>query len=142
MSVSQFLQYLVPIQSPQGHKSTINYAHLHISMKVIKYNKLIRDKIPQIIKRDNAIPKISILNHRRFAEELKKKLVEESAELQKANSKKELLNELSDVLEILQTIARAEKLKWNEIEKKRVIKAKERGGFQKRIFLKEVKELD
>lgn len=75
-------------------------------MKIIKYNKLIRDKIPEVIKRGNAIPKLSILNYKRFTEELKKKLIEESTELQKASGKKEILNELSDVLEIIQTVAR------------------------------------
>lgn len=93
-------------------------------MKVIKYNKLIRDKIPQIIKNSNAIPKLDILDHKRFAEELKKKLVEESVELQKASGKKEVLNELSDVLEIVQTVARIEKIRWNEVEKKREVKAR------------------
>jgi len=78
-------------------------------MKIIKYNKLIRDKIPKIIKHDNAVPKISILNHKDFIIELKKKLIEESTELQNAGDKKEILNELSDVLEIIQTIARVEK---------------------------------
>jgi len=43
-------------------------------MKIIRYNKLIRDKIPQIIKRSNAVPKLGILNYKRFTEELKKKL--------------------------------------------------------------------
>ena len=108
-------------------------------MKIIKYNKLIRDKIPQIIKHNNAIPKLVILNQKRFTEELKKKLVEESKELQEASGKKEVLNELSDVLEIIQTVAGIEKIKWSEVEKKRKIKAKERGGFKKRVFLKEVK---
>ncbi len=108
-------------------------------MKIIKYNKLIRDKIPQIIKRNNAIPKLILLNQKRFAEELKKKLVEESKEIQEASGKKEVLNELSDVLEIIQTVARIEKIRWSEVEKKRKIKAKERGGFKKRVFLKEVK---
>jgi len=33
------------------------------------------------------------------------------------------------------------KIKWNEVEKKKKTKAKERGGFKKRIFLKEIKKL-
>jgi len=110
-------------------------------MKVTKYNKLVRDKIPQIIKADKRVPRLVILNHKRFVEELKKKLVEESVEFQKTRGKKEALNELSDVLEVLQTIVRVQKIKWNEIEKNRRAKNKERVGFKKRIFLKEVKEL-
>jgi len=111
-------------------------------MKIIKYNKLIRDKIPAIIKRDRGIPKISRLNNKRFIKELKKKLIEEAIELQKVKGNKDILNELADALEILQSIARVEKIKWPEVENKRAMKNKERGGFKKKIFLKEVRMPD
>lgn len=109
-------------------------------MKVIKYNKLIRDKIPEIIKKDRAIPKVIHLNSKRFEKELKKKLIEESIELQVAQGKKDILKELSDVLEVLQTIARTENISWKKIEEQRRKRAKERGGFKKKLFLKEVQE--
>ncbi|KKU48686.1 hypothetical protein A3H10_00940 [Candidatus Uhrbacteria bacterium RIFCSPLOWO2_12_FULL_46_10] len=109
-------------------------------MKIIKYNKLIRDKIPQIIKQHKAVPKISQLSQRAFVQELKKKLIEESSELKKAKSKKEFLNELADVLEVLRTLARVKKLSWRAVETKRKFKNKERGGFSKGLFLKEVRE--
>jgi predicted house-cleaning noncanonical NTP pyrophosphatase (MazG superfamily) len=111
-------------------------------MKKIKYNKLIRDKIPEIIRRDNAVPKISYLNNKRFIVELKKKLLEEGSELQETNDKKSVLNELSDILEIIQSIAKTEKILWRNVEEKRKLKNKERGGFKKKIFLKEVRELN
>ena len=109
-------------------------------MKVIKYNKLIRDKIPEIIKKDRAIPKVIHLNSKSFEKELKKKLIEESIELQVAQGKKDILKELSDVLEVLQTIARTENISWKKIEEQRRKRAKERGGFKKKLFLKEVQE--
>ena len=109
-------------------------------MKIIKYNKLIRDKIPAIIKKNNATSKISHLSHKRFFEELKKKLIEELLELQKAKNKKEFLNELAGVLEVLRNLARAKKISWRAVETKRKFKNKERGGFNKRLFLKEVQE--
>ena len=109
-------------------------------MKIIKYNKLIRDRIPEIIKKDGAMPKVSRLNHAKFVKELKKKLVEESNELQMARNRKSLLNELSDVLEILMNIAKVEKLNWKSIENKRKTKKLERGGFDKKLLLKEVRK--
>ena len=109
-------------------------------MKVIKYNKLIRDKVPGIIKKNNAASKISRLNRERFFVELKKKLAEESFELQKAKDKKEFLNELVDVLEVLRSLARVKKISWRAVEIKRKLKNKERGGFSKQLFLKEVRE--
>lgn len=109
-------------------------------MKVIKYNKLIRDKIPEIIKKDRAVPKVSCLSNKRFEKELKKKLIEESKELQAARGKKDILKELADILEVLQTIARIENVSWNEVKKQRKKRSKKRGGFKKRLFLKEVRE--
>jgi len=108
-------------------------------MKIIKYGKLIRDKIPEIIKKDNAIPKISILNQKRFKEELKKKIFEEAAELKTAKNKDEIINELSDISEILLAIAKIEKINWKKVEQKRKMKLRERGGFKKKIFLNEVR---
>ena len=116
------------------------FIHIYAYMKVIKYNKLIRDKIPEIIKKDKAIPKVTRLNSKSFEKELKKKLIEESMELQIAQGKKDILKELSDVLEILQAIARIENISWKKIEEQRRERAKKRGGFKKKLFLKEVQE--
>ncbi len=109
-------------------------------MKIIKYNKLIRDRVPEIIKKDDAMPKVSRLNHAKFVKELKKKIIEESNELQMAKSRKSLLNELSDILEILMSIAKVEKLDWKSVENKRKRKKLERGGFDKKLFLEEVQK--
>ena len=53
-------------------------------MNRITYNKLIRDKIPEIIKKNGANPKISILDDRQFNPALKEKLVEGAKELLEA----------------------------------------------------------
>ena len=108
-------------------------------MKIIKYKKLIRDKIPEIIKKDNAVPKISILSQKRFIKELKRKIFEEAEELKTAKNKDEIINELADISEILLTIAKTEKINWKRIEQKRKMKLKERGGFKKKLFLNEIR---
>lgn len=107
-------------------------------MKAVKYEKLIRDKIPEIIKKDNAIPKISVLSQKRFLKELKKKLIEEARELEKGRGKEEIINESADILEILMAIAKSEKISWKAIKSKRVTKLQKRGGFKKKLFLKEI----
>ncbi|MFH1451319.1 MAG: nucleoside triphosphate pyrophosphohydrolase [bacterium] len=109
-------------------------------MKSIKYNKLIRDKIPEIIKKKGAVPEVSCLSDANFIKELKKKLIEEAQEVQGAKNKKDLLNEIVDVLEILMNIAKIKKFNWKNIENKRKIKKLERGGFNKKLFLKQVQE--
>ena len=109
-------------------------------MKRKTYNKLIRDKIPEIIKKDNAIPKISILNDEQFAIALKEKLVEEAKELLEARTSEEILNELSDVLELVESIATNNKLTITEVEKQKLVKKEKRGGFEKKLFLEYVDE--
>jgi len=104
------------------------------------YNKLIRDKIPEIIKKDNAIPKISILNDEQFAMALKEKLVEEAKELLEVKTSEEILNELSDVLELVESIAINNKLTIAEVEKQKLAKKEKRGGFKKKLFLEYVDE--
>lgn len=103
-------------------------------MKKIYYNKLIRDKIPEVITQKGGKYKTRVLLKKEFEKELKKKLLEESKELLEA-PKKELVNELSDVLEVIKSLASHYKIDFKEIEKYRIKKRKERGGFLKGLFL-------
>ena len=103
-------------------------------MKKVYYRKLIRDNIPEIIKSKGGEYKIKTLQKREFEKELRKKLLEESKELLEA-PKKEVINELSDVLEIIKSIASHHKIDFKKIEKNQIKKRKERGGFLKRLFL-------
>ncbi|OGY43535.1 MAG: hypothetical protein A2731_03845 [Candidatus Buchananbacteria bacterium RIFCSPHIGHO2_01_FULL_39_8] len=98
------------------------------------YNKLVRDKIPQICRQDNHIPQYKVINQVRFKQELKKKLLEESKELIVADKYK-LKDEIADVHEILLNIAKAYGIRWPEVEKYRKEKNKKRGSFRKRYFL-------
>ncbi|MEK7175596.1 MAG: nucleoside triphosphate pyrophosphohydrolase [Patescibacteria group bacterium] len=93
------------------------------------YSKLIRDKIPEIIKKDKAIPKFSVLNAKQFKIALKEKLVEEAKELLEAKTPEEILNELVDILEVLESIALNNNITMNQIKKQKEKKKKERGGF-------------
>lgn len=111
-------------------------------MEVIRYNKLVRDKIPDIIRKNDAVPIISTLNSKRFVSELKKKLLEESNELLAAKGRDPIINELADVLEVLVSIAQAEKIAWQKVERERRQKKTKRGGFNRRLFLKEVRQAD
>ncbi len=100
-----------------------------------QYQKLIRDKIPQIIKDDNAQPKVRELNSKEFISALKDKVLEEAQELKDTKNKKELLNELADLLQLITTLAKNHNFSLDKVEKKMLQKAKERGAFQKKLFL-------
>jgi predicted house-cleaning noncanonical NTP pyrophosphatase (MazG superfamily) len=104
------------------------------------YNKLIRDKIPEIIEKDNAIPKVSVLDDEKFAVALKEKLIEEAKELLDTKTQEEILNELSDILQLVESIATNNNLSIAEIEKQKLAKKEKRGGFEKKLFLEYVDE--
>lgn len=104
------------------------------------YNKLIRDKIPEIIKKNGASPKIFVLNDEQFKSALKEKLIEEAKELLEAKTNDEILNELSDVLQLLESIALNNDTTFLEVEKQKEKKKMERGGFDKKLFLEYVDE--
>ena len=80
------------------------------------------------------------MNESDFREALKIKMTEEAKELIKVKIKEDVLNELSDIQELVMAIAKNHKLSMNEIEKKRKKKLRERGGFKKRLLLKYVDE--
>ena len=103
-------------------------------MKKVTYNKLIRDKIPGVIEKAGGKYKSRILNKKEFEKELKKKLVEESKEVGKATPK-ELINELSDILEIIKSMSDYYKISFRRVEQYQIKKRKERGGFKKRLLL-------
>ncbi len=103
-------------------------------MKKLFHKKLIRDKIPDIIKANKGDFETRILDESEFEKELRKKLLEEAKELA-ITSEDELINELADVLEIIKSIASHHKIQFGQVEKYQVEKRKKRGGFNKRIFL-------
>lgn len=101
-------------------------------MKV--YNKLVRDQIPEIIEASGKNCYIHYLGEEEYIEALDQKLNEEVAEYQKDKN----LEELADVLEVLQALCVAKGYSLDELELLRKEKAKERGGFENRIFLEYV----
>ncbi len=100
-----------------------------------KYNKLIRDKILEIIRAAGERPYWRILNGKEYLREIKKKILEEAKELIEAKNKRGLLEEIIDIQELINALSLEIKLTKSQIERKRKIKIKKRGGFKKRLFL-------
>lgn len=100
------------------------------------YNKLVRDRIPEIIKASGNTCRTEILSREDYLRMLDEKLGEELAEYQQSKS----MEELADLLEVVRAAAQARGCSWEELEAIRVKKRAERGGFQERILLLEVTE--
>lgn len=97
------------------------------------YNKLVRDKIPEIIKSEGREVKAKILNDEEYKKELNKKLQEEVREYLEDNN----VEELADIVEVVYGILNSMDITIEEFEKIRKEKAKKRGAFNKKIFLEE-----
>jgi predicted house-cleaning noncanonical NTP pyrophosphatase (MazG superfamily) len=105
-------------------------------MKVVKYDKLVRDKIPQIIEKSGKQPVIEVLGTEAYKRYLDKKLSEELQEYTASDSP----DELADLIEVVYAILKYKKMDISDFEKLRNKKADDRGAFDKRILLKEVVE--
>lgn len=92
--------------------------------------KLVRDKIPEIIKNDGKTPIIEILSDEDYLKELDKKLNEEVAEYQADKS----IEEMVDVLEVLFAICEARGHSVEELMQVREAKCDKRGGFRDKIY--------
>ena len=100
------------------------------------YNKLVRDRIPEIIEKDGKRCVCETLPQGQYIAMLDAKLNEELAEYQQSKS----LEELADLLEVIGAVVRARGYTWEQLTDIRMKKKEERGGFEKRILLKEVYE--
>jgi predicted house-cleaning noncanonical NTP pyrophosphatase (MazG superfamily) len=103
--------------------------------EVKNYNKLIRDKILEIIEEAGEKPYHRVLEKEEYLQELKKKVLEEAKELIEAKSKDRIINEVVDIQEIIDNIITEIGLTREEIKKEQEIKNEKRGGFKKRLFL-------
>jgi predicted house-cleaning noncanonical NTP pyrophosphatase (MazG superfamily) len=105
-------------------------------MKV--YNKLVRDKIPEIILADNCTPITRILSDEEYLKELNIKLREELEEYQESSS----IEELADMMEVMLGILDVKGVPFNDFEVIRKEKVSKRGTFKKKIYLESVENND
>ena len=102
------------------------------------YNKLVRDKIPEIISADDRNPVTRILNEEEYISELNIKLQEEMKEYLEDNN----VEELADIVEVIYGILDYKNVSLEEFESIRLRKVEKRGAFKERIFLEKVIKKD
>ena len=100
------------------------------------YNKLVRDRIPEIIEGSGAKCKTKILSDEEYLKMVDAKLDEELAEYHADQN----IEELADLLELIRAAALARGYTLEEFEAVRAKKAEKRGGFEKKILLIETIE--
>ncbi|MEN1759955.1 nucleoside triphosphate pyrophosphohydrolase [Anoxynatronum sibiricum] len=107
-------------------------------MKSIEYQKLIRDRIPEIIEAAGKKAVTEILGPGEYLEKLHEKLDEEAAEYHETHS----IDELVDLVEVIYAILDYRCVTRTEFEELRLMKNERRGAFQRRLLLKAVLEAD
>jgi predicted house-cleaning noncanonical NTP pyrophosphatase (MazG superfamily) len=100
------------------------------------YNKLVRDSIPAIIEATGAACETEILSDADYLFLLDAKLDEELAEYHQDQN----IEELADLMEVIYACAKARGYTVAELESVRAEKAAKRGGFDRKILLKTVRE--
>ena len=101
-----------------------------------EYYKLVRDRIPEIIKNSGKTCRFKLLDSEYYALELKAKLQEECDEYKELED----VEALADIIEVVYALAKNAGYTLEELEVIRKKKADNRGGFDDRIFLESVEE--
>ena len=107
-------------------------------MRNVVYNKLVRDKVPEVAVKAGQIPYYRKLASYEFLPELNKKLLEEVQEYLKTNN----IEEIADILEVMAAILEVNNISREEIKGIMDRKAQERGKFKDMIYLESVDKPD
>lgn len=138
MNVHNDMQWVLPseLKNYKFCSADVEIMEKLSEMRTIVYSKLVRDKIPEIIELDGSQAICETLTDKYYIEMLDAKLNEELSEYQQDKS----LEELADLLEVMRAVVTARGYTWEQLEHVRMEKAEKRGGFQRKILLKEVIE--
>ena len=102
----------------------------------MNHQKLVRDKIPEIIRKEGRIPICYTLEEKDYKKELDRKLQEEVTEYLKDDT----IEELADIIEVIEAILDYKQITLDNFRKIKQEKRNKKGGFKKRIFLEETIE--
>ena len=105
----------------------------------IHYNKLVRDRIPEIIAADTKTCAVEVMQDDVFQQALRTKLIEEAQEVSEAEND-DLIKELADLYEVIDTLITTNNLDKQAILAQQMQRRNERGGFEDRIRLLWVEE--
>jgi predicted house-cleaning noncanonical NTP pyrophosphatase (MazG superfamily) len=101
-----------------------------------EYDKLVRDRIPEVIRENDETPVAHTVEGEAYRERLREKLVEEATEFRDEPT----VEELADVLDVVAAIRDAEEFDADDLQRKRRAKQEARGGFEDGTVLDRVEE--
>lgn len=106
-----------------------------------RYGKLVRDNIPDIIRKNGELPNIREMDTDEYRRELLYKLIEEAEEVRQAGydpAERSFMTELADLSEVLGAVMKEFNINADELAETQRKRREERGGFDNRVFLESV----
>lgn len=104
-------------------------------MKRVYYRKLIRDKVPDAMRRKGVAFEARNMPVAEFKKELLKKVGEEASALPALKKAKDIMAELADVLDVAAEIQKVFKISSAALRAAQKENAVRKGGFKKRVYL-------
>lgn len=104
-------------------------------MKKIKYNKLIRDRVPMNMRRKGTAFRVTRLTPAALKKALLIKVGEEASSLPALSKPVEIADELGDILDVIDEVQRVYKISPQQVRTARKQAAKKKVGFRQRYFL-------
>ena len=98
------------------------------------YNKLVRDRIPEIIRQSGNECKLAILSDADYRQALRGKLIEEAGEVAEAEGE-DLVAELADLYEVIDALMASYEIAGDRVLQEQIKRREARGGFSKKIML-------
>ncbi|MCC3448148.1 MAG: nucleoside triphosphate pyrophosphohydrolase [Microcoleus sp. PH2017_29_MFU_D_A] len=99
-----------------------------------KYYKLVRDRIPDIIRESGNECETAVLSDEEYRQALRQKLIEEAAEVAEAD-KDNLVAELADLYEVIDALMLSYGISGDRILNAQAKRRENRGGFAQKIML-------
>ncbi len=112
-----------------------NYEHTATNLDAEQGAKLVRDKIPEIIRAEGRNPKVEVLDDEGYERALCAKVIEEATEFAAADTDSHALEEAADVLEVIRARLGLRGLSLDDVERVRLQKNEARGSFNERLFM-------
>ena len=101
-----------------------------------KYNKLVRDKIPELIQAGGNTCEYHVASPEEYQTKLYAKLLEELNEFIETPN----VEEAADMWEVFSTICMLHELDFTEVARVAYLKSQKRGAFSNRIILESVQD--
>jgi len=99
-----------------------------------EHNKLVRDRIPEIIRKSGIKCQAVTLSEIEYRQALRQKLIEEAQEAATANNA-DLVIEIADLLEVVDALLKSYGIPYNRVRLERDKKRASKGDFDNKTML-------